>query len=75
MILANTMLSKGSALVSSDISDEMIKLYKSKFESSQSNFVTNPENKVVVKSDQFAPLGEHSWDLENNLKDLKFNES
>lgn len=75
LFLAKTMLSKGSVLVSADISEEMIKLYKNKFESPSSEFVTIPGNKVVVKCEELAPLGEHTWNLEANLKDLKFEDT
>jgi ubiquinone/menaquinone biosynthesis C-methylase UbiE len=46
LYLAKTMLARGSALVSCDISEEMIKLTKSKFEDPHSEYFIVPGNKA-----------------------------
>ncbi len=61
------MLANGAALVSTDISDEMLKIYKQKFEQEkfQSDF-----NKTVIRCEEFVPIGNKNWDLETELKKL-----
>lgn len=72
LIIAKTMLKRGSALVSCDISDEMIKIFKSKFEDPNSDYLVIPGNKIVVKPEGFAELGQKTWDLDENLKQVNF---
>ncbi len=68
LYLAKTMLARGSALVSCDISEEMIKLTKSKFEDPQSEYFIVPGNKASITVEELAPLGSHEFDLEQRLK-------
>ena len=64
MYLAKTMLQRGSVLVSTDISAEMIKLSKVKFDDPNSDYSSVPGNKYISKPEGLGDLGTHNWDLE-----------
>ena len=49
LYLAKTMLQRGSALVCTDISDEMIRLMKDKFDDPESDYTVIPGNKYDIK--------------------------
>jgi ubiquinone/menaquinone biosynthesis C-methylase UbiE len=62
------MLKRGSVLVSADISEEMIKLLKGRFEDPDSEYLIIPGNKCEIKIEELAPLGKQDFDLEGYLK-------
>ena len=62
-------------MVSCDISVEMIKMFKKKFEDPLADYTVIPGNKVIVKEEEFAPLGDQSWDLEQHLKEMRYQEN
>jgi ubiquinone/menaquinone biosynthesis C-methylase UbiE len=64
LYLAKTMLQRGSVLVSTDISAQMIKLSKAKFDDPSSDYLSIPGNKFISKPEGLGDLGTHSWDLE-----------
>ena len=72
LFLGKTMLQRGAALVSCDISDEMIKLFKGKFEDPQNDYSVIPGNRLVVKTEELAELGQKTWDLDEHLKQINF---
>ena len=49
LYLAKTMLQRGSVLVSTDISAEMINLLKTKFDDPNSDYCSIPGNKFISK--------------------------
>lgn len=61
------MLKRGSVVVSTDISPEMIKLMKLKFQ--DSDFVKIKGNRIDIKPEELLPIGEQTFDLEKYLKD------
>ena len=73
MFLAKSMLQRGSVIVGTDISEEMIKMSKLKFEDADNDFNKIPGNKSFVTASELAPFGSHEWNLENYLaNDMKF---
>lgn len=67
--LAKTMLQRGAVLVNCDISEEMIKLARHKFEDPASDYLVVPGNKVVMRTEELVPLGQQDFDLNQFLKD------
>lgn len=72
LFLAKTMIARGAALVSCDISDEMIRLFKAKFEDPNSDIASIPGTKIAVKPEDLGPLGDKTWDLDEHLKSVNF---
>lgn len=68
LYLAKTMLQRGSALVCTDISDEMIRLMKDKFDDPESDYTVIPGNKYDIKDEELIPLGQQTFDLEERIK-------
>ncbi len=64
LYLAKTMLQRGSVMCCTDISEEMIKLTKNKFESAESEYLVIPGNKMQIEVSELPP----SFDLEAHLK-------
>jgi ubiquinone/menaquinone biosynthesis C-methylase UbiE len=58
LYLSKTMLQKGSALVSTDISEEMIKQTKEKFEDPANEFLSISSNRFDIKVEELRPLGD-----------------
>ena len=70
------MLQRGAVVVSTDISEQMIKLSKDRFEDPKNDYIAIPGNKVKIVASELAPLGSKEWDLEKVLKDdLNFTEN
>jgi hypothetical protein len=68
MVFAKSMLPKGSVIVGTDISEEMIKLSKSKFEDPKNEYGMIPGNKLSIMPKELTTLGQHDWDLEAHLQ-------
>lgn len=68
------MLQKGGVLVSTDISEEMIKLAKLKFEDPEEDYNKIPGNKFEVRPEELLSTGEKSFNLEEYLKTKEFND-
>lgn len=76
MYLAKTMLQRGAVVVSTDISEEMIKMSKKRFEDPKNEYYAIPGNKAKVTASELAPFGTKEWNLEKVLSDeLNFTES
>ena len=75
LYLAKTMLQRGSVLVSTDISEEMIKQTKAKIESEGSEYLTIKGNQAEIRVEELAPIGDKTFDLEKYLSDKGFSES
>jgi ubiquinone/menaquinone biosynthesis C-methylase UbiE len=68
LYLAKTMLRRGAALVSCDISEEMIRLAKGKFADPDAEYTVIPGNRADIEVEELAPLGKQDFDLEEHLK-------
>ena len=67
LYFAKTMLQRGGVIVSTDISEEMIKLTQNRFEDPKNDYIVIPGNKVSINASEIAPLGTKDWDLEKVL--------
>ena len=76
LYFAKTMLQRGAVVVSTDISEEMIKMSKNRFEDPQNDYLAIHGNKAKISPSELAPLGTKEWNLEKILKeDLDFTEN
>ncbi|CDW78817.1 UNKNOWN [Stylonychia lemnae] len=77
LMVAKTMLSKGGALVSCDFSGKMMELTKQKYDDLNwsSGYTDVAGNKYYITSESLLPLGDHSFDLEEELKKHVENEN
>jgi ubiquinone/menaquinone biosynthesis C-methylase UbiE len=57
LFFAKTMLQRGAVVVSTDISEEMIKLAKNRFEDTTNDYLAIEGNKVKISPSEIAPLG------------------
>lgn len=62
--LAKSMLKRGSCLVCTDISEEMIKLLKAKFENPATEYLTPPGNLLYVNASELPTEMGAKWSLE-----------
>ena len=69
IFLAKTLMQRGSVYVCTDISDEMIRLTKEKFEDPINEYIAIPGNKCFFQPKQILPLAEHSLNIEGIMKD------
>ena len=60
--------------MSCDISDEMMRLTKSKFEDPNSEYLVIPGNKAVIADTELAPMGSHDFCIDEHIKTLGFTE-
>ena len=60
--------------MSCDISDEMMRLTKSKFDDPNSEYLVVPGNKAVIADKELAPMDTHDFCIESHIKSLGFNE-
>jgi ubiquinone/menaquinone biosynthesis C-methylase UbiE len=67
LFFAKTMLQRGAVVVSTDISEEMIKLAKNRFEDATNDYLAIEGNKVKISPSEIAPLGTKEWNLEKIL--------
>jgi ubiquinone/menaquinone biosynthesis C-methylase UbiE len=67
MFFAKSMLQRGAVIVGTDISEEMINMYKAKFEDPTNDFNKIQGNKAVINASELAPFGNQDWNLENYL--------
>lgn len=67
MYLAKSMLQRGAAIVSTDISEEMIKMSKKRFEDPANDYSQIAGNKFQINATELAPLGTKEWQLEKVL--------
>ncbi len=59
--------------MTTDISPEMIKLSKAKFNDPNSDYISIPGNKYISKPEGLDDHGTHNWDLEAFITgELKF---
>ncbi|CDW81850.1 UNKNOWN [Stylonychia lemnae] len=77
LIVAKTMLQKGGVLVSCDFSSKMMKLTKQKYDDLNwsSGYTDVIGNRYDITTEALLPLGEHSFDLEEEIKKHNQNES
>lgn len=71
LVLASTYLQRGAVLVSTDFSAEMMVLAKKRFDDKEisQSYTSNPANKYHIIADEVLPLGDHSFDIEQALKE------
>jgi ubiquinone/menaquinone biosynthesis C-methylase UbiE len=76
LYFSKTMLQRGSVMVSTDISEEMIKMSKNRFEDPKNDYLAIQGNKAKITASELAPLGTKEWNLEKVLQeDLNFTEN
>ncbi|CDW71332.1 ubiquinone menaquinone biosynthesis methyltransferase [Stylonychia lemnae] len=77
LMLAKTMLQKGGALVIGDISSKMMELVQSKFDDKElsSGYTDVAGNKYHITTEPLLPLGDHTFDIEEEIKKHTENES
>eukprot|EP00347_Sterkiella_histriomuscorum_P001934 403370107 len=71
ILLASHYLKRGSALVSCDFSKQMMEMTQAKFQDKEvsGSYTYVPGNKFKIVADEVVPFGDHSFDIEEQLRE------